>query len=134
MKGYNTDQRRRLLAFFERHRDEQLSAEQISGMMGSEGEEISLSAIYRNIDRLEQDGLLRRDVSGDGRKAVFQYMGGSCADHLHLQCTGCGHVIHLNDEATAAMRRAVSSCGDFSIDERRTVLYGRCKNCSGNRV
>lgn len=134
MRGYNTGQRRRLLAFFESHRDERLSAEQIAEMISSEGGEISLSAIYRNIERLEQEGLLRRDASSDGRKAVFQYMGGSCADHLHLQCTGCGDVIHLDDDATDAMRRAVSSCGEFSIDERKTVLYGRCKKCSGQCV
>jgi len=132
MKGYNTGQRRLLAEFLERHMDQPLSAEQIAEMISAEGGEISLSAVYRNIERMEKDGLVRRSSSGEGRRAVYQYIGGACAKHLHMQCTNCGDIIHLDDNATNAMRMAVRSCGDFSIDERRTVLYGCCGNCSHN--
>lgn len=129
MRDYKTGPRRRLLSFLEQNLDEPLSAEQIAERITAEGGEISLSAIYRNLERLEQDGLVRRSASGDGRKAVYQYTGGECADHLHMQCVGCGHVIHLDHETTEALCSAARSCGDFSIDERKTVLYGRCKDC-----
>lgn len=129
MKDYNTGPRRILLDFLERHRDERLSAEQIAGRITAEGGEISLSAIYRNLERLEQDGSLRRTADGDGRKAVYQYIGGECAEHLHMQCIGCGHVIHLDRDTTEALCSAAQSCGEFAIDERKTVLYGHCRKC-----
>lgn len=130
MRDYNTGQRRCLLAVLEKHCDEQLSAEQIAALICSDGGEISLSSIYRNIERLEQEGLLRRSSVGGHKKAVYQYIGGQCATHLHMQCVSCGQITHLDDEAANAMRRAVSSCGDFDIDEKMTVLYGRCGECS----
>lgn len=129
MKDYRTGQRRQLLAFLEQHSDHPLPAEQIESMIRSGGGEISLSAIYRNLDRLVQDGLVRRLPAEDGRKALYQLIGEECAGHLHMQCTGCGSVIHMDEKATRAMNRAAQACGDFSIDRRRTVLYGRCKNC-----
>jgi len=130
MRDYNTGQRRNLLAVLEKHCDEQLSAEQIAALIENEGGEISLSAVYRNIERLEQDGLVRRSSVGGSKKAVYQYIGGQCAQHLHLQCVACGQITHLDDKAVSAMRSAVSSCGDFAIDEKMTVLYGRCGACS----
>jgi len=130
MKDYSTGQRRRLLTFLEQHSNELLSAEQIATLIAAEGGEISLSAIYRNLDRLVQDGHVRRSAAEDGRKALYQLIGGECAEHLHLQCVDCGHIIHMDEKATRAMRRAAMSCGDFSIDEKRTVLYGRCGSCT----
>ena len=129
MRNYKTGQRRRLLDFLEKHRDRQFSAEQIAELIAAEGGEISLSAIYRNLERLEQEGAVRRAAAGEGRKAVYQYTGGECSEHLHLQCTGCGSTIHLDHESTEALRDAAQSCAGFSIDERKTVLYGRCSKC-----
>ncbi len=129
MRKYNTGQRSRLLTFLEQHRDEPLSAEQIAERITSEGGEISLSAIYRNLERLEQDGSVRRSAAEDGRKAVYQYTGGECGEHLHLRCTDCGSMIHLDHPTTEALRDAAQSCGGFSIDERKTVIYGRCSKC-----
>jgi len=129
MKDYRTGQRKQLLAFLEEHREQPMSAEQIGSMILSEGGEISLSAVYRNLDRLVQDGLVRRLPAEDGRKALYQLIGEECAGHLHMQCTGCGNIIHMDDKATRAMHRAAQACGEFSIDRKRTVLYGKCKNC-----
>ena len=129
MRDYDTGQRRCLIGVLEKHCDRQLSAEQIAGLIEAEGGEISLSAVYRNIERLEQEGLVRRSLVGGSKKAVYQYIGGQCAMHLHLQCVSCGQISHLDDEAANAMREAVSACGDFAIDEKMTVLYGRCKEC-----
>ncbi len=129
MRNYKTGQRCRLLDFLEKHRDSSFSAEQIAEMIASEGGEISLSAVYRNLERLEQEGSVRRAAAGDGRKAVYQYTGGECGEHLHMQCVDCGSVIHLDHRTTEALRTAASSCEGFAIDERRTVLYGRCRDC-----
>ena len=58
MPGYNTKQRRILLAFLEQHPDELFSARQIAD--GLKAEQISLSAVYRNLVQLEADGQIRR--------------------------------------------------------------------------
>lgn len=129
MKNYKTGQRSSLLAFLEQHRDEQLAAEQIAEMMAADGNVISLSAVYRNLERMEQEGYVRRSAAGEGRGSVYQYIGGECSEHLHMQCTGCGQVIHLDHKTTEALCSAAQSCSDFSIDEKRTVLYGRCRDC-----
>ena len=129
MRDYNTGQRRSLLSVLEKHRDEQFTAEQLVALIASDGGEISLSAVYRNIERLERDGMVRRSTADSGKKSQYQYIGTHCAGHLHLQCVSCGQITHLDDKTTGDMRRAVSSSSDFAIDERKTVLYGRCREC-----
>ena len=58
MPKYMTKQRKALLSFLSAHADEKLSARQIAQTLSGEG--ISISAVYRNLSALEQEGKIRR--------------------------------------------------------------------------
>lgn len=64
MPKYMTKQRKALLSFLSAHADEELSARQIAQTLSGEG--ISISAVYRNLSALEQEGKIRR-VSKNGK-------------------------------------------------------------------
>lgn len=53
MSGYNTKQRRALLAFLGEHPDELLTARQMVDTLAEK--QISLSAVYRNLAQLEAE-------------------------------------------------------------------------------
>ena len=57
MSGYNTKQRRALLAFLEEHPDELLTARQMADALAEK--QISLSAVYRNLAQLEAEEKVR---------------------------------------------------------------------------
>ena len=67
MAKYLTRQRKRLLEYLSEHTDEQISARQIAEDLAAD--QISISAVYRNISALEEEGLLKRSVR-EGTRAV----------------------------------------------------------------
>ena len=88
MQAYMTQPRKRLLNYLHSHADETLSASQISQDLP----EISVSAVYRNLSALEQDGTVRKVAKSGSREVFYQYMKAEeCRDHLHLSCKKCGN-------------------------------------------
>ena len=128
MAKYLTRQRKRLLEYLSEHTDEQISARQIAEDLAAD--QISISAVYRNISALEEEGLLKRSVREGTREVFYQYIASeACKDSLHLSCRICGKSIHLGEqEATQLIRRTLESTG-FQTDKSETILYGICADC-----
>ncbi|MGI5898514.1 MAG: Fur family transcriptional regulator [Christensenellales bacterium] len=126
MKGYETEQRKRLFSFFMDHPDTHFTIEELSKNI----EGISLSAIYRNVSKMIDDGKVRRFQKDGCRKFLYQYIaGGECASHLHLKCNGCGLILHMEQGAAQAIIAAARKSNRFEIDKTATILYGRCTSC-----
>ncbi len=125
---YLTEQRKKLLSYLSEHTDEQITIRQIADALSKEN--ISVSAIYRNLSSLEEEGLLKRSVREGTREVFYQYISSDkCKDNLHLSCRICGKSLHLGEqEANQLIQRTLESTG-FQIDKNETVLYGICANC-----
>ncbi|EDN00895.1 transcriptional regulator, Fur family [Pseudoflavonifractor capillosus ATCC 29799] len=130
MKKYDTRQRDYLISFLNEHPDQLLSVRQIAQELCAQ--QISLSAVYRNLSQLEAEGLIRKSVKPGSREAYYQYVGAEdCHSHLHLSCTRCGKTFHMDAAHTAQLTRAMSELDGFDLDILKTVLYGICQNCHG---
>ena len=128
MSKYTTRQRRALLDYLTEHADESLSAAQIAEALS--GQEISVSAVYRNLADMEAEGRLRRVAPGGSREAVYQYIDErECRGCLHLSCTKCGKTVHMQQQTADALVSSVESDSHFSIDKSETVIYGVCSDC-----
>lgn len=129
MAAYKTEQRKALLRFFDAHPDEQFSAREIAAALADGA--VSLSAVYRNLSAMTEEGLIRRSVSGNGHEALYQYVAAeSCCGELHLTCTECGRTFHMSHEAAASVLESLSEQDGFQLDRAKTVLYGICRGCS----
>lgn len=132
MKAYNTRQRQALLAYLMERADEPFSAKELCERLGS-AEGISASALYRNLARLAGEGAVSRLMGEDGKTALYRYAGdAACAAHLHMKCTRCGRLLHMNETLSDAVLRAVVADESFRIDAGSTVLYGACAACRRN--
>ena len=126
LQAYMTKPRKRLLAYLHSHADETLSAAQISEDLP----EISVSAVYRNLSSLEQEGAVRKLTKTGSREVFYQYMDAeACKAHLHLSCKKCGQTFHMNAEETEALVQSVAALDKFAVDRAETVLYGICEKC-----
>ncbi len=128
MPQYSTRQRKALLAYLHAHPDESFSARQIADALQTE--DVSLSAVYRNLAALEAQGMIRR-APKDGSNEVFYRFtqADACKEHLHLSCSQCGKTFHMDVPATDSLVRQVAQTADFQIDRSNTVLYGICGAC-----
>lgn len=128
MSKYVTKQRQALMEFFSQHPDEQISAKETLKYLGED--KISLSAIYRNLSALENDGLLKKFIKSGSRDVYYQYTASKhCAGHLHLSCKKCGHTFHMDSKGTGELETAIQNSDGFLLDKSDTVIYGICKDC-----
>ena len=133
MAEYETKQRRILLDYLNAHPDRGFSVEELYDGLLSEhaaGEVPGKSTIYRLIARLVCDGLVKRFAVGNGRTFAYQIVAcKACDAHLHLKCTECGYLYHMDHAVSEQIMREVFSRSEFSLDEKETVLFGVCKDC-----
>ena len=129
MPKYLTKQRKLLLEYLSQHTDESISAAQIAEALS---EQISVSAVYRNLADMESEGKLRRVAGGGSREAVYQYIDErKCKSALHLSCKKCGKTVHMQKQIADELVDSVAQSDDFVIDKGDTVIYGLCAACQG---
>ncbi len=128
MRKYQTKQRKKLLEYLEQHTDISLSAEQIYNDLADDG--ISISAIYRNLADLENEGKLRKLSQTGERNTHYQYIATEkCRECLHLSCKKCGKTYHLNEQLASTLTKGLVSTENFEIDIANTVIFGICEKC-----
>ena len=135
MSSYNTEQKKLLEEFMTKNRDRSFTIDEIiEGLRDMRGESEILpgrSTVYRLIGRLAEEGKLRKFVKADSRKASYQLMVGQhCDCHLHLKCTDCGKLFHMDEDVSDELVSLIRACNSFSVDEEESVLYGKCSSCN----
>lgn len=127
---YQTQQRKILLQFLSSAEDKQFTIEEIMEEMNRKGETVPKSSLYRLMKKLVDEGVVRRHSKEDSRQFVYQIMESeACHSHLHLQCTECGRLVHLSEEATKEARKWMEGSTGFELDQEKTFLYGKCNDC-----
>lgn len=127
MKTYNTHQRKALIDFLQSNSEKAFTIDEIVNRMSNN--EISQSTAYRLMTKLVEDGLVHRSVKGNSRSFIYQYISDKkCDGHLHMKCTGCGKVYHLDSGITAHIQNDIKNNTHFEIDSH-TILLGKCDTC-----
>ncbi|MCL2124752.1 MAG: transcriptional repressor [Oscillospiraceae bacterium] len=130
--NYNTRQRDAILEYITSIKDAHVTAAQIVEYFASENKPIGRTTIYRHLDKLVDDGKLRRYVTDGISGACYQHAADleTCHVHMHLKCEDCGELQHLDCEALDDIRDHFLAKHSFTVNAMKTVLYGKCANCS----
>ena len=91
------------------------------------GPALSLSTIYRNLDALEQVGVVSH-THLDHRSPTYHLA--DHADHVHLVCLTCGTVIECEVEAADPFVGNLLSRHGFVADVKHMAVHGWCAACS----
>jgi Fur family transcriptional regulator, ferric uptake regulator len=110
--------------------DGHLSAEAIVGEVTRRLPGVSPSTIYRNLQALENLGLISHIHMGH---AVAQYQPADHGGHHHLVCGTCGRTEKLERRATRSLQRALLSSHGFEADFDHFAIYGTCAECAAAR-
>ena len=136
---YKTSGRERLISFLSAHPDTPYTVDELAARLHPDAPARSgKSSLYRQLSELVADGSVRCDredrASGDRRAAasVYRYVAGNdCHSHVHLRCTACGKLVHLDCHLADDLLSHIRADHRFSIDPARSVLYGTCEECGG---
>jgi Fur family ferric uptake transcriptional regulator len=132
MSSYNTEQKKMLLDFLERHHDSSYTIDEIvDGLKVAAGENApGRSTVYRLMTRLVEERHVQRFAGEGSRRFLYRIIADDhCRNHLHLKCLGCGKILHLDRETSDALLKSVKEIKDFSISEEDTLLFGNCAAC-----
>ncbi len=122
--GRATPARRLLLdALFESggHR----SAEELATEVHARAPDVHLSTIYRNLEELEQLGVIDGTRLGSG-PATYHL---ASVAHGHLVCEKCGSMTEVPDEMFRDLIRMARTGYGFIVNPHRFAVTGRCADC-----
>lgn len=127
---YRTKQSELILSCLKQNSDRHLTIEEISDILKSDNNPVGTATIYRNVEKLVSDGLVRKYSTDSGKSACFQLVSShGCKNHFHLKCTLCGNLFHASCPVLDSIGEHIYSHHGFEVDNTRTVFYGICKNC-----
>ena len=130
---YRTRQREELMQFFRENAGTHLTAQDVGAHLKAEGSKIGQSTVYRELERLVDEGVLNKYIIDGNSPACFEYVqpeehhaGENC---FHCKCEKCGKLIHLHCEELEELGGHLFTEHHFQMDPRRTVFYGICEEC-----
>lgn len=131
-EGYSTRLYTIIIEYLNQNRERAVTAADVYEYIHSISERANKTTVYRNLDRLVSEGKLLKYVTDDGKMAsfIFKEPDGCCAEHLHLQCSECGRVVHLDCGYMEEIIHHISTEHGFDLRCASSILYGRCRDCA----
>ena len=128
---YKTKQREHILNYLKTNEKNHVTAEEIIEYFKSIENPIGKSTVYRYLDNLVAENIIRKYISQERGSACFQYIKNqeSCNNHYHMKCIKCGALLHLECNEITDLQNHILQNHNFKLDICKTVLYGTCNNC-----
>ncbi|GAC1385725.1 MAG: hypothetical protein NVSMB42_05460 [Herpetosiphon sp.] len=125
-QGFRLTHQRKLILEFIKTEARHVSAEEIYAAVSRNCPEMNITTVYRNIQWLQNIGLVRRL---DGGKDPVHYEYAASQHHHHLICKTCGADQQIDDQLFAAFRAHMFAQYGFAADAGPLAISGRCNTC-----
>ncbi len=104
-----------------------LSAAEIHEQLKRSGARVSLSTVYRTLDRLHEkgDATARPDADGEATYMLCE----PARHHHHAICEYCGRVEDVDCAATEQFAESLRALHGFELDGHAMEFFGRCSTC-----
>ena len=133
--AYKTRQKEELLAYLKTVPGRHVTAADVCAHFTAEGRPIGTTTVYRQLERMVQEGLVNKYFLDETTGACFEYIdaGSSCHHPVcyHCKCERCGRLFHLECGELSHLTEHLASEHGFQVDPFRTVFYGVCEACRG---
>lgn len=127
---YMTRQQKAVLSCIESFRGG-ASAGELAELLHARGESVGLTTVYRQLEKLEQQGLVHKIVTDEGARYQFCDCHRRGRDCFLIKCEQCGCVEHVDCAHLSELYSHLAREHHFHINPHRTLFYGLCQNCAG---
>lgn len=129
MSNYQTEQRKNLIAIFRKNPHKAYSAQEIINIL--DPKTISLSAVYRNLVKMEEEGILHKTNDKKRAGTLYQYVDPvHCDGIIHFKCNICEATYHLSRTVSQMVINLAKEEYSFNMNRASAFLYGECEKCS----
>lgn len=111
--------------------EEHLTADQVFTQVRDLLPAMTLSTVYRTLERLRDIGLVTETDLGEGVRH-FELL--DSEPHHHLICQNCGYMFDLADSAVETLRQQIVSDYGFAPRIDHLAVFGLCAHCRAEHV
>ena len=128
---YKTKARAALLEFLQENNDRGFSAIDLLAYLQLNNEGVNKTTVYRNLDRLCEQGVIYKYREPDHEGWFYQYSKEhtQCNNHLHGKCTECGKLFHIDDDFVNEFKDHVIKTYGLKVNVGKTIIVGVCDKC-----
>lgn len=130
-RRYQTRQKELVLACLKEHAGTWITARQVAQMLAERDAAVGTATIYRNLERLEVEGIIARGTVEGSNGTCYRYLPPEPErlQGFYLKCESCGRLMEIDCAELASFYEHFSREHHISIDPVKTVLYGTCPDC-----
>jgi Fur family peroxide stress response transcriptional regulator len=88
--------------------------------------DLSMGTVYRNLNILVEQGLVRKIDFG----STFDRYDANTAPHYHFICERCGSITDLEMPVDEDLNKRVMKTTNFKAKRHRIEFYGVCDKCT----
>jgi len=101
------------------------TADEVYHLVRRQMPSVSLGTVYRNLERLSSDGMVRK-IHGEGGSRRFD---GDLSPHHHARCRRCGRLVDLPAQLPLPELGGLPGLEGFQVQGCRLELVGLCPGC-----
>ncbi len=135
---YRTRQREEILSYLKTIPGRHITAADIYRHFKELGISVGSATVYRQLDRMVEEGLVNKYIIDESSSACFEYIDSKGRCHhpqcFHCKCEKCGKLIHMECSEIADLQEHMQKHHRFRIDPLRTVFYGICEDCLATKI
>jgi Fur family transcriptional regulator, ferric uptake regulator len=107
-----------------------LDADEIYRLARKKSPRISLSTVYRTLNKFKDLGLVDEMHFGQEH---HHYESRQPGEHYHMVCQHCRQIIEFEFPLTKQIKESVPQARDFEIMNVEVNMQGLCKKCKNDR-
>lgn len=124
---YKRSRQRESILQLLRTTDRHPTADWIYESLKKEYPNLSMGTIYRNLNILMEQGLVKKIDFG----STFDRFDAYIEPHYHFVCEKCGAIIDLKIPVDEELNEKVRNATPYNVKRHRVEFFGVCDKCSG---
>ena len=134
---YQTRNRKALMEYFQETGHEHFTVNDVGCFFDARGEHIGITSLYRQLEKMVDEGIVNKYSVGENSPACFAYIGEHSHDEgkencFHCRCEKCGRLFHIHCTDLDDVAVHLKQHHGFKLNPLRTVFYGLCEECLNN--
>lgn len=132
-KQYRTKQKELILECVRTHRGPFVTPKDVACALEAQGAKVGTATIYRNLERLEDEGIIARCTIEGVDGVCYRYLPDAPDGvYFFLKCEDCGDLSPIDCHELQRLYEHVIEQHHVRINPAKTVLYGLCEQCLAN--
>lgn len=128
LKGFRASKNRKAVLEILEKSKTPVTIDQIYNKLRKKNENVSLSTIYRIMEKLTTNNITTKSIVMNDNKARYELIRNN---HKHyIICTKCNQMIPIENCPINELEKNISKTLGFNITGHKLELYGECSSCS----